>query len=76
MNVDQATVHTRRGDTIVVSLFEGGGEEPSLLLSVTDPDRTPVPTAELSVTEAAELREIMRGFCERAVRGPRWTTRR
>ncbi|MDA8316500.1 MAG: hypothetical protein M0010_15225 [Actinomycetota bacterium] len=79
MSVRQVTIPTRRGDTIVVSLVHLAGEEPTLMVALDDADDTPMPTAELTIREAAEMREVMRQFCEEAVTaivGQRWTTRR
>lgn len=81
MSVEQAKIHTRRGDTVTVSLMQLADEEPTLLFTLDDPDDTPIPTAEFTIREAAELREVMRKFSEMATRTKSWegawrTTRR
>lgn len=64
MSIDQAILHAANGDTVTLSLWEHSGGT-ALMLTVTDADATPVPTAELTISEAQELREIMRGMLER-----------
>ena len=71
MSVDQAELQTRRGDGVLVTLFQHAGEHPTILVSVSDADDTTIPTAEFTLQEAAELREILRKFCELASRGQR-----
>jgi len=68
MSVDQATIRTGRGDELLVTLFDHAGEPPSILISVLDADDHAVPTAELTIVEAADLREVLRKFCEATVR--------
>ena len=71
MSVAHRTVRTERGDCIDVTLFTHASERPAILLSVTDADDSRVPTAEFTLTEAADLREAVRQLCERATFGDR-----
>jgi hypothetical protein len=71
MSVDQANLKTRRGDDVMVTLFHHTGEPSSILISVFDADNTMVPTAQFTLGEAAELRETLRKFCEKASNGYR-----
>lgn len=66
MSVDQAAVTTRWGDELLITLFTHAGEAPSILISVIDADEGAIPTAELALAEAVELREILRKFCEQS----------
>lgn len=70
MSVESTTIRTRRGDEITVTMFKHCGEEPTVMLSVIDADDTKVPTAEFTLREAGELREVIRRLCERAVFRP------
>jgi hypothetical protein len=63
LTVDQARIRTERGDEIFVTLMDHG-PEPTVLVSLVDADDTKIPTAEFTITEAAELREILRKFGE------------
>jgi hypothetical protein len=63
---DMTTIGTAAGDDVVVTL-SWRGEEPAIMISVVDGEETPIPTAELTLREAAELREQIRRLCERAV---------
>jgi hypothetical protein len=77
VTVTQATIKTERGDTVMVTLFDGA--DPSIILSVDDVDDAEMPSVELTISEAAELREALRFQLEEAA-GPRgawrWTRRR
>lgn len=64
MTVDQATLATRRGDEVTMTLFAHPGEAASLLISVADADDSVVPTAEFTIAEAGELRELLRELLE------------
>jgi hypothetical protein len=68
VSVESSSFNTQRGDSLVLSLFMHAGEDPSILLTVMDSNETMVPTAEFTVAEAAELREQIRKYCERAAR--------
>lgn len=76
----QETLATERGDTLVVTLVALLGDRPSILVSLDDADALPVPTAELTLGEAVELREILRRFAEAIsledARRRSWTTKR
>lgn len=63
---------TLRGDVVKVTLFEHCGEPPSILVTLIDADDTVPPTAEFTIGEAAEVREVLRKFCEQAQRGQRF----
>ena len=66
MNLPAATVRAATGDEIVVTL-SWLGDEPTIMLSVLDVDDTSIPTAEMTLREASELRETIRKLCEEAV---------
>lgn len=68
MAVTTEELRTVRGDEIKVTLFEHAGEAPSILVTVVDSDRCLIPTAELSLTEVAEFRELLRKLCEQSER--------
>ncbi len=75
MTVRQGAVSLESGDELTVTLYAFAGELPRVLLSVLDRDGTTVPTAELSVREAADLRELLRRMLEAAavaVHGTSW----
>jgi hypothetical protein len=55
---------TLRGDVVKVTAFAYAGEEPTILLTVIDHDDTIVPTAEFTLREAGEFRELFRSLCE------------
>jgi hypothetical protein len=59
---------TLRGDDVQVTLFTHPGEEPTILLTVIDHDESPVPTAEFTLAEAGELRDLLRRLCEQGQR--------
>lgn len=66
MSVTTTPLLTDRGDELTVTLFQHAGETPKIMISLDDADETLVPTAELTLDEASELREILRKFCEAA----------
>lgn len=68
MAVYHATLTTRRGDELVAILMDDPGASPSLVLTIGDADLSPLPCAELTLAEVGELREMLRGLCESAVR--------
>lgn len=75
MTVTSFEITPESGDRLVVTLFTDG-TRPSLVLSVEDADQTAVPSVQLTLSEAADLREALRDLSERAVRELPWTTRR
>jgi hypothetical protein len=68
VTVEQAVIATSRGDRITVTLMDFPGQPPTMLLTVDDVDDTVVPTATLTASESAELREAIRSLWERAAR--------
>lgn len=75
--VEQVEIRTARGDTVTATLLALAGEEPTVLVTVDDPDATPMPTVEFTIKELADFREALRRLSERAMtREGRWTTRR
>ena len=66
MNAVQATLSTLRGDEVTVTLFQHGDEDPTVMITVDDADDSAVPTAEFTLSEVAELREILRKLEELA----------
>ncbi len=59
---------TLRGDVVKVTLFAHAGEEPTILVTVIDHDDTIVPTAEFTLEEMGDLRELFRRLCEQGQR--------
>jgi hypothetical protein len=68
MAVTTEKFSTLRGDDLQVTLFTHAGEEPTILVTVIDHDESLVPTAEFTLAEAGELREVLRSLCEQALR--------
>jgi hypothetical protein len=68
VGVDTRDVSTRRGDMVRLSLFTHAGEDPTILVSVLDCDDSAIPTAELTLPEAGELRDRLRALCELGTR--------
>lgn len=64
MAVTSEKILTLRGDDVMVTLFTHAGEDPTILVTVIDHDESPIPTAEFTLTEAGDLRELLRRFCE------------
>lgn len=59
---------TRRGDGIAVVAISEPGVDPTILVTLDDVDGCPLPTAEFTIAEAAQLREAIRSICEQLVR--------
>ena len=68
MSVETHEIETVRGDRIVVTLFMHPGERPSIMVTIDDVDESLVPTAELTIPEAADLREALRKLSEATAR--------
>lgn len=66
MSVDTAFLRTHRGDEVTINLFRHAGQDPTICITVDDADECKLPTFELTVKEAATLREVLRRFCENA----------
>jgi len=69
VTVTTVRIPTRRGDVVVLSLFDHAGEDPSILVSIDDADDTCVPTAEFTLSEAGAFRDELRRLCEVGARG-------
>lgn len=69
MAVKTEKFSTLRGDELMVTLFTHSGEDPTILVTVIDHDDTPIPTAEFTLREAGEVRELLRRLCEQGQRG-------
>lgn len=69
MAVKTEKFSTLRGDELMVTLFTHAGEEPTILVTLIDHDDTAVPTAEFTLREAGEVRELLRRLCEQGQRG-------
>jgi hypothetical protein len=67
MAVTTEKFSTIRGDDLQVTLFTHPGEDPTILVTVIDHDDTIVPTAEFTLGEVGELRELLRRLCESAL---------
>ena len=59
MSVRMFTLSTERGDTLTLTTLEAGHAEPVYFLTIDDPDGTVVPTAQLTLEEASELRRAL-----------------
>ncbi len=68
MSVTSVRIPTRRGDVVMLSLFDHGGE-PSILVTIDDADDTCTPTAEFTLAEAGAFRDELRRLCEAGARG-------
>lgn len=68
MAVTTEKFSTLRGDDLQVTLFTHPGEKPTILVTVIDHDESIVPTAEFTLAEAGELREVLRQLCEEGLR--------
>jgi len=68
MAVTTEKFSTLRGDDLQVTLFQHAGQDPSILVTVIDHDECLVPTAEFTLAEVGELREVLRRLCEHALR--------
>jgi hypothetical protein len=68
MAVTTETFWTLRDDRLQVTLFAHADEEPTILLTVTDHDDSLVPTAEFTLGEAGEFRDLLRKLCEQGQR--------
>lgn len=66
VSVDTAFLRTHRGDEITINLFKHPGQAPTICITVDDADECKLPTFEMTVIEAAALREVLRQFCEEA----------
>lgn len=66
MSVDTAFLRTHRGDEVTVNLFSHAGQRPTICITIDDVDECKLPTFELTLREAGELREILRKFCTEA----------
>ena len=75
MAVATEKIRTLRGDELQVTLFTNAGEEPSILITLTDADESIVPTAEFSLDEAGQFRDILRKLCEDGLRSKPWPKR-
>lgn len=64
-----AAVETRRRDTVTVQLVTPDNGDATILVSLDDADDCVMPTAEFTVAEAADFREILRQACESARAG-------
>jgi hypothetical protein len=62
---------TLRDDAVQVTLFTHADEEPTILLTVVDHDDSVVPTAEFTLSEAGEFRDLLRKLCEEGQRSQR-----
>ena len=65
---------TSRGDVLQVTLFTHADERPTILVTVIDHDDSIVPTAEFTLEEMGDLRELLRRLCELGQRAgtPKW----
>ena len=68
MPAESATIHTERGDDVVVTLMDFAGQPPTVLFTLHDAGGTALPTAEFTMAEAADLREAIRKLSEGAAR--------
>jgi hypothetical protein len=66
--VHQSSVTTERGDQVILTLFTHAGEEPTILVSVIDADNSAHPTAEFTLPDAGEFRDLLRKLCEQGSR--------
>jgi len=64
-----AAVETSRGDTVHVQLVTPDNGDATILVSLDDADDCVMPTAEFTIKEAADFREILRQACESALAG-------
>jgi hypothetical protein len=75
MAVESEKFRTLRGDELVVTLFTHAGEDPTIMVTLSDADDTPVPTAEFTLKEAGAFRDSLRRLCEEGWRSTSWPTR-
>jgi hypothetical protein len=68
VSIETRKLTTQRGDHIVLTLFDDGSSEASILISIDDADRNVVPTAELTLREVGLLRDELRRLAELVVR--------
>lgn len=64
-----AAVETSRGDTVTIQLVTPDNGDATILVSLDDVDECVMPTAEFTIQEAAEFRELLRQACESARAG-------
>lgn len=64
-----AAVETSRGDTVHVQLVTPDNGDATILVSLDDADDCVMPTAEFTIKEAADFRELLRQACESARAG-------
>jgi hypothetical protein len=69
MPMDVRQVRTARGDLIMMALVTHSGEKPSIIVSIDDADDTLIPTAEFTLPEAGDLRDVLRQLCEAGTQG-------
>lgn len=69
MAVKTHELRTTRGDHVAITLFTHAGEAPTILVTVLDADGCAVPTAEFTIREAAEFRDLLRELSVDAAKG-------
>lgn len=73
MIILRRSIETERGDELMVTAI-ADEKGPSVLVTLDDSDRSPVPTAELTVDEAKLLARTLSVFSRRLLgRRSRWT---